>query len=88
MPDEMHLPNFCTLPPTPAGVLALSVTAPNGQSSVLIGSAHVGVEGLLEPIASLSDHVATQTGVPTQAAHVLTGLVAAVLFGALYRLNF
>jgi uncharacterized protein YbaP (TraB family) len=37
----------------PPGVPALSVTAPNGRSSILIGSAHVGVEGLLEPDASV-----------------------------------
>ncbi|MFL9998498.1 TraB/GumN family protein [Paraburkholderia sediminicola] len=29
------------------------MTAPNGQSSILIGSAHVGVEGLLEPDTSV-----------------------------------
>jgi len=40
----------------PAGVPALSVTAPNGQSSILIGSAHVGIEGLLEPDASVFVH--------------------------------
>jgi Bacterial protein of unknown function (DUF937) len=34
-------------------------------------------------IAVVSDQIAIQTGVPTQAAHVLTGVVAAVLFGAL-----
>jgi outer membrane protein OmpA-like peptidoglycan-associated protein len=36
-------------------------------------------------IAGASDQIATQTGIPMQAAHVLTGLVAAVLFGALKR---
>ena len=34
-------------------------------------------------IAVVSDQIAIQTGIPTQAAHVLTGVVAAVLFGAL-----
>ena len=34
-------------------------------------------------IAVLSDHVSTQTGVPTQATHALTGLVSATLFGVL-----
>jgi uncharacterized protein YbaP (TraB family) len=38
---------------SPAGVPALSVTAPNGQTSILMGSAHVGVEGMLEPDASV-----------------------------------
>ena len=38
---------------SPVGVPALSVTAPNGQTSILMGSAHVGVEGMLEPDASV-----------------------------------
>ncbi|HIH2745407.1 TPA: TraB/GumN family protein [Burkholderia lata] len=38
------------------GVPALSVTAPNGQTSILMGSAHVGVEGMLEPDASIFAH--------------------------------
>jgi uncharacterized protein YbaP (TraB family) len=39
-----------------AGVPALAVTAPNGQTSILMGSAHVGVEGMLEPDASVFAH--------------------------------
>lgn len=34
-------------------------------------------------VAVLSDQVAAQTGLPSQATHVLTGMVAAVLFGVL-----
>ncbi|WP_454875371.1 TraB/GumN family protein [Paraburkholderia xenovorans] len=49
------LASSATASPT-AGVPALSVTAPNGQSSILIGSAHVGVEGLLEPDSSVFAH--------------------------------
>src|SRR5690606_12258489 len=36
-----------------AVVPALRVTAPNGQKSVLIGSIHIGVEGLRQPNASI-----------------------------------
>lgn len=35
------------------GVPALSITASNGLESILIGSAHVGIEGLLEPDKSI-----------------------------------
>jgi uncharacterized protein YbaP (TraB family) len=38
------------------GVPALKVTAPNGQSSIIIGSAHVGIEGLRQPDGSVFDH--------------------------------
>jgi outer membrane protein OmpA-like peptidoglycan-associated protein len=40
-------------------------------------------QGLDRRIAVLSDHIAKQTGIPTQATHALTGMVAAVVFGAL-----
>ncbi|MFM0652918.1 hypothetical protein [Paraburkholderia sediminicola] len=43
----------CAMASPPAGVPALSVTAANGESSILIGTAHVGVEGLVEPDASV-----------------------------------
>jgi hypothetical protein len=39
-----------------ARVPALSVIAPNGQTSILIGSARVVVEGMLEPDASVFAH--------------------------------
>lgn len=35
------------------GVPAFSVVAPNGQSNILIGSVHVGIDGLLEPDKSI-----------------------------------
>lgn len=37
----------------PPRVPALSVTAPNGESSILIGTVHVAIAGLLEPDASI-----------------------------------
>jgi len=39
----------CATPPGDDAVPALKVTAPSGESSVIIGSVHVGVEGLREP---------------------------------------
>ncbi|MFP3637897.1 TraB/GumN family protein [Paraburkholderia sp. SIMBA_054] len=38
---------------TNAGVPALRVTAPDGESSILIGSAHVSAKGMLQPDASI-----------------------------------
>nr|WP_241023848.1 TraB/GumN family protein [Burkholderia sp. Ac-20365] len=53
---------------TDAGVPALRITAPNGESSVLIGSAHVPIKGLLQPDASVFEgarrYVIEHLGVP------------------------
>lgn len=38
-----------------AGVPALQVTAPNGQSSIIIGTLHVPYKGLVQPAAGLLD---------------------------------
>src|SRR5438105_3125832 len=39
------------------GVAALKVTAPSGRTSILMGSIHVGVEGLRQPDPSVFDNV-------------------------------
>jgi hypothetical protein len=42
-------------PSVTEGVPALKVTAPNGASSVLIGSLHIPSDGLRQPAASVMD---------------------------------
>ncbi|CAM2162895.1 Polysaccharide biosynthesis protein GumN [Burkholderia cepacia] len=51
------------------GVPVLRVTAPNGQSSILIGTLHVAVDGLNQPAPSIfagaRHYVVEHTGIPT-----------------------
>lgn len=46
---------FCAAPARAQSVPALRITAPNGATSVLMGSIHIAVEGLREPHQSVLD---------------------------------
>ncbi|WP_083925696.1 TraB/GumN family protein [Trinickia symbiotica] len=72
-----HAPAFAE-----SGVPALRVTAPNGRTSILLGSVHVGVDGIREPDATIfagaRRYVVEHPGLPQpdDYANVATGKIA------------